>query len=128
MTGLSLSLPSAGTYLIFGFVRGLVTFTSTSGVGINHGTFIATQFYDSTASAAVAGSQILVLYTCAQVASVSISVQQTSGFGPYLYTVGGATTIVLQAKNGVDANVTLTQSLIGVDSNGGSSISALRIY
>lgn len=84
-TGLSVSLPSAGTYCVFAEARCTVLANTA-------GSHMMVRLYDSTAGAAVTNTERLVAYT--YVASdTSIETVRVTGF----ITVTGATTVRLEA-------------------------------
>jgi len=105
-TGISqLSLPGAGTYIIFANVR----------VDINSSTFgyIVTRLYNTTAAAVVTNSERLTTYQAAAFVG-SFTVGQL-----WILTVGAATTLNLSAKR--DGATTWTLSDIASDGNGRST-------
>jgi len=120
--GLSITLPSAGTYLLMGCVR--VGLSVTGSIGQNG--YIVAQFYDSTNSNSVPNSQVLPIIGYVPVASTQFSFQQSSPIGPVTYTVTKATVIQLRALYAT--NGTVTSPLVYSDSNGATSITAIRIY
>src|SRR5208337_621869 len=81
--GLSVVLPTAGTYLISGSVRS--GFTINNSVGTN--AWMVLQLYDSTNSVKVPNSLAISCFGCVQVASTAIDFQEMTPLGPYIYTV-----------------------------------------
>jgi hypothetical protein len=125
VTGLSLSLPSAGTYLLFSVLRGAIVGTATSVGGF---VWIGTQFYDSGLAAAIPNSAAFLLGVTFQTTASSVNSQGTAGVGPILYTISAPTTVVVQGKYTNGSSVPLSIITIAADSSGWSSFSALRIY
>jgi hypothetical protein len=119
--GLSVVLPTAGTYLISGSVRS--GFTINNAVGTQ--AWLLLQLYDSTNSVKVPNSLAIACFGCVQVASTAIAFQEMTPLGPYIYTVTGSTTINLQAATGVPA---AGSPYVYSDVNGYSTLTAVRIY
>ncbi len=111
-TGMSVTLPAAGTYLVQANVRGAVTPTS---VGNN---FITALLYNTTDGAAVANSQRLVVYiynTNYAHATVPITA---------VVTVAAAKTIALYAFWTCPASCSPN---IGSDSNGATNLTYVKL-
>jgi hypothetical protein len=121
--GLSVSLPVAGTYMIAGNVR--ARFMLNGSVG--QSSYISTHLYDSTKSVVLNNSSSLICYGMLQVASQSIYFIGLGPVGPTFYTVTGPTTIQLQAAY-TNTSGTISNTYIDSDTNGYTSISAVRIY
>ena len=119
--GLSVVLPTAGTYLITGSVRS--GFTINNSVGTH--AWLLLQLYDSTNSVKVPNSLAISCFGCVQVASTAIVFQGMTPLGPYIYTVTGSTTINLQAATGVAA---AGSPYVYSDVNGYSTLTAVRLY
>jgi hypothetical protein len=114
-TGLSVSLPAAGTYLLFADVRGVLTG--------NAGTFwyIAAKLRNSTDAADIADSEVMVVLT-----SVAAKLTQTTvPITAVPVVVAGAKTIKLYVKRDTDGS--FTTSKVGADANGRTRLSYLRI-
>ena len=88
-----ITLPTAGTWLISGFIRPSITGNGTLGQYV----YITTQLYDVTNSAIVPNSANLLIQGSLQVASTNVPFQQSATVGPVIYTVSGSTVINLQA-------------------------------
>ena len=80
--GLSVVLPTAGTYLITGSVRS--GFTVNNSVGTQ--AWLLLQLYNSTNSVKVPNSLAIACFGCVQVASTAIIFQGMTPLGPYIYT------------------------------------------
>ncbi len=119
--GLSVVLPTAGTYLITGSVRS--GFTINNSVGSQ--AWLLLQLYDSTNSVKVPNSLAIACFGSVQVASTAIVFQGMTPLGPYIYTVTGSTTINLQAATGVPA---AGSPYVYSDVNGYSTLTAVRLY
>ncbi len=119
--GLSVVLPTAGTYLISGSVRS--GFTINNSVGTN--AWLLLQLYDSTNSVKVPNSLAISCFGCVQVASTAIDFQGMTPLGPYIYTVTGSTTINLQAATGI---ASAGNPCVYSDVNGYSTLTAVRLY
>jgi len=119
--GLSVVLPTAGTYLITGSVRS--GFTINNSVGTQ--AWLVLQLYDSTNSVKVPNSLAISCFGCVQLASTAIVFQGMTPLGPYIYTVTGSTTINLQAATGVAA---AGSPYVYSDVNGYSTLTAVRLY
>lgn len=113
-TGLSVNLPSKGTYRICSDVRGQIAFS----VGANG--FITAKLYNSTDSADVANSERLIVFG-QLVVSIYVSTAPLSIDIP----VNGPKTIKLYAKR--DGATTWTTSLIASDANGRTNLGYERI-
>lgn len=101
-TGVAVTLPSAGTYLLFLTARALVGYTA--------GTFgyVYAKLYNSTAAADVSGSNFTAVISYV----INTTLDQTKSI-PVLATVTGADTIKLYASRNFDG--TLATSLIATD-------------
>jgi len=130
--GLSITLPVAGTYLITAVARGDITINGTAGQQC----WIIGQIYDTTNSVVLShaattsclGSSLsLLCLGSLQVSSVAISFQQATPFETVIYTVTGATVLNVQACYAATGG-TITGPAIYSDTNGATSISAVRIY
>ena len=119
--GLSVVLPTAGTYLITGSVRS--GFTVNNSVGTQ--AWLLLQLYNSTNSVKVPNSLAIACFGCVQVASTAIIFQGMTPLGPYIYTVTGSTTINLQAATG---GASAGSPSVYSDVNGYSTLTAVRIY
>jgi hypothetical protein len=126
-TDLSITLPVAGTYMIWAAVRDELSLTGTTAGGY---VYVVAQFYDSTNSAAVTNSQVLLFLTTLQVTASSVSwpFQTTAAIGPILYTVTGSTVLHLQGFYGSSGVTVASGAGFASDANGFTSISAMRIY
>jgi hypothetical protein len=102
----AMTLPTAGTYLLFCTVRTQISV----GTAANSLGAISVQFFNTTTSAVVGGSFISVLVAQTMVAG-TVTFNGTASIGPYVYTVAGATVINVQAK--YDAfGYTITNQLV----------------
>lgn len=115
-TGLSITLPAAGTYAIWYNVRGVISFS------VGSSALIACELYNSTDAAAVTDSQRLVVYYNVTGASWANSIGANA-----LVTVAASKTIKLYAKR--DSATTWTTSVIQSDTtNGRTAMGYVRIY
>ena len=124
--GLSITLPAAGTYLIFGAVRGLVLCQSTAaGPYIN----LQTRLYDSTNSIVVPNSALFICQCVVTAANTNIAFEATSAIPFLLYSPAAPCVIQLQGmytSTNYPTTVSLTQILN--DSTGATSVGAIRIF
>jgi hypothetical protein len=123
-TGLSIAIPGAGTYLILGTLR--AGFILNGAIGSTYG-WVTCQLYDSTNSAAIPNSVAIVSFASPQVASTNVNFQAIASAGPYVYVASGAAIINLQAQ-WYNIGATVTSPTILSDSNGYTSLTALRIF
>ena len=121
--GLSVVLPSAGTYFLMANVRASLTVNNSTSASA----WISGQFYDSTNSLVVPKSLSLLIFAQNQVTGVAVTQQTCAPIGPVIYTVTGSTTIQLQTEY-TNAGSTITAANIPSDSNGYTSMTAMRIY
>lgn len=113
-TGLSISLPAAGTYLV-----GLRARTK---IGHSAGgpSYIVYRLYNTTDSAVVSNTE-----TMGMVAFTTTVQEEGTNGAPYLITVAGAKTLRLEAsRNGA---TTYTLSTVGSDANGRTALSYVRV-
>lgn len=113
-TGLSVSLPSAGTYLIHLHARGEVLFSAGT-LG-----YITVKLYNSTDAADVANSETVI--TTQYVTNVT---RQEATSASKIVTVAAAKTIKLYAKR--DSATTWTSSSIRTSSDGRTRMSYVRL-
>ena len=114
-TGLSVTLPSAGTYYVWAQVRSNVVAVTTAGA------FILVELYNSTDSAAVANSEQIGAYG----STVSASYYGTPFIG-ILITVAASKVIKLYAK--VTAPGTTSTRTINSDSNGRTRLGYVKLH
>ncbi len=114
-TGLSITLPSAGTYLITASIRGVVQ------VSAGVPAYIVSRLYNVTDSAAVTNSErfVCLIHTTGQQS------QNTCGIG-VLLTVAASKTIRLEAFR--SGGTTYTQSGILSNTDGRTTLGYVRIY
>ena len=86
----TITLPTAGTYLLFGNVRGQINLTTSV---IGDSAYINIQLYDNTNAVVVPGSVELLVNSAAQVTGTSIGYVNLGPIGPIVYTVTGSATI-----------------------------------
>ena len=120
-TGLSITLPTAGIYLIMGSIRMNASITGTLG---NSATMYA-QLYDSTNSTIVPNSNVVPFNAVENVASTPMSYQQTAPIGPIPYSVSGPAVIQLQAS--YSTNGTASNLLVVSGSQGWTTLTAIRL-
>ena len=113
-TGLSVTLPSAGTFLVWYQARSNINSTTTAG------SYILTEMYNSTDAAAVSNSEQIGAYGSV----VAASFYQTS-FVQKIITVAASKVIKLYAKS-VAVVTTLTRT-INSDANGRSRMGYVQI-
>ncbi len=113
-TGLSVTLPGSGTYLIFGGVRGGLKISAGDG-------FLCSKLYNATDGADVANSERFVFYTD----QLGTLLANTSGFA-VLVTVAAAKTIKLYAKRD-GTGTTWVTSLVAGDVNGRTNLGYVRL-
>lgn len=113
-TGLTLSLPSAGTYMLRGRILGNVN-VLTSGPG-----FISCKFRDVTAGADVANSQTVIAFVQAINSTVIVTAPMLS-----ILTVSGATSVNLYAARNLAG--TYNTSELNSTSSGYTEISYIKI-
>lgn len=100
-TGLTISLPAAGTYMVEMSVRSTILYSSSA--------YILARLYDATAGAAIANSELLCTYTAGSTATIKGTFTTTVPI-----TVTGATTIRLDAnRNGTVTNAQIESSSSG---------------
>ncbi len=124
-SGLSVTLPSAGTYLIWGSIRAVMVASSTVVGDIN---WVELELYDVTNSAKVPNSQIMAIIATSQAAGLNINSQTTAAIGPYVYPVSASAVVQLWAQYVVGSHSTIVVSYVGGDSGGNSVLTALRVY
>jgi len=120
--GISVTLPTPGTYMLSGVGR--CSFTVNGALG--QGVFVVVQLYDTTNSVAVPNSPVLLILADLQVASTNVQFQQSSTIGPVFYTTTSAN-VVIQLQAMINGTGTITSPYLNSDSNGWTSISAVRI-
>ncbi len=114
-TGLSITLPKAGVYLITGCVNGGVSGQATvAGQGTEF--YVQTQLWDVSTTAYVSNSISMIVLFFPQVANLLSGVQGTGAVGPFLYTAA-SDGIVIKLYGGVFNYV-----VSGSSSNMGGSI------
>jgi hypothetical protein len=123
-TGFSITLPSAGTYLIGGYARAqIIGSSSIAGDEI----YAVLELYDSTTSAVIPNSLALILVGTLQVASVSVNFQQSCPLGPVIYTASGAHVIQLWAYYETTGSAAATTATLNSDSAGLCVLTATRV-
>lgn len=116
-TGLSVSLPSAGTYQISANVRNFIN------VG-GGGGFLSFRLYDTAAAAAVSSSERLGALS---IPGSGVQVQRTDGH-TFLVTAATATTLKLQVfRSDVEGTTAWSVSRVGSDSLGWSTLSYVKL-
>jgi hypothetical protein len=120
--GISVTLPTPGTYMLSGVGR--CSFTVNGALG--QGVYVVVQLYDTTNSVAVPNSPVLLILADLQVASTNVQFQQSSTIGPVFYTTTSAN-VVIQLQAMINGTGTITSPYLNSDSNGWTSISAVRI-
>jgi hypothetical protein len=121
---ISITLPVAGTYLLWASARGNLSLYGSQG---QYG-YVYAQLYDTTNSVVVTNATTLIFTQYLQATLTSaqfVTLQGTSPIGPVAYTVSGPTGIVLQGQYG--ATATVTNALILGSSVGYTVLTALRI-
>ncbi len=116
-TGLSVTLPSAGTYLVLAKVRG--QFTPSTGTSW----WIGYKLFNSTDSADVTNSEALIVYTANGSAVVNLGTITTA----HKITVAASKTIKLYAKKDGTATPTFTSPLIPSNSEGRTALSYWKV-
>ncbi len=125
-TGFTISLPTAGTYLILGAVRCQLVGSS---VNIGDGIYAATQLHDNNLGSLIPGCMVLIMIGTVQAASVACNFQQSAPIGPAIYTVTQATTVELYAYYNVTGSFVATSATISSDIYAGETfMSAIRLY
>ncbi len=119
----TITLPTAGTYLLFGNVRGQINLTPSV---IGDGAYITIQLYDNTNAVVVSGSVELLVNAIAQVTGTLIPCVNVGPIGPIVYTVTGSATIQLQAKYTYSGGGTCNSYILS-DTNGNTTLTAVRI-
>lgn len=114
-TGLSVSLPASGTYLVTMIVHGQLQY-SVGTVGV-----LVAKFYNSTVAADVANSECLVI-----IGDDINTNYQTSSAQQSIITTAGAATIKLYAKR--DSATTYTVSSIDSNNAGRTKMTYVRLY
>jgi len=123
--GLSINLSSAGTYLLAGSLRAVIAITGTS---TSQYAVITGRLY-STATSAIANSAFGILNPYVMVASGPTEDWfATVPIGPVVYTSPGSDTINVQAILSTSGGATVSGTGIYNDSNGTTSLTAIRIY
>ena len=121
-TGLTITLPSSGTYQVNASVRSTVQLENAN---TTQG-FIVTQLFNTSAGALISNSERLTLYhNVTNTLGTARSIQATSGFG-YLITVSGSSTISLQAKKAGDGTADISAQ-ISSDNNGRSVMNYVKL-
>ena len=100
--GVSISLPSAGYYLILGSALSLATVTGSAGQGVQ----VNVQTYDSTNSVVIATN---IAISTLQAAGTSIPFYCTTSLGPFIYQILGPTTIILRSNYSTSASSATAQ-------------------
>ena len=119
--GLTVTLPSAGTYLITGFAN--ITLNVT-GIATQYA-YMNAQIYNTTTVTVVPNSLVNVMFIGLGSSVTSQSNQLTAPIGPIIYTVAGATQIDVQFDQG--GTVTINSASVNAIAGGGSVLSAVRI-
>jgi hypothetical protein len=123
--GLSITLPAAGTYLLFGTIRSFFAITGS----IGQFGYIAAELYDVTNSKVISGSASLPNYGALQVASTSsVGFQGSAPIGPVFYTPS-ITPATIQLWTLYNANASLGSPAPEVlsDGNGNTVLCAIRV-
>ncbi len=123
--GVSLTLPTAGTYLISSNMFGIINFTGSAG---QYGEIFA-QLYDTTNSNVIPNTPQAILFLMQQATVVStVSTQQSGVLGPAFYTVTGSTVIDLQGCYEVSGGSAAAYfGSGGITGFGNTTLSAVRI-
>lgn len=123
--GLSITLPSAGTYILLSGVRSILNITQTTPQYV---VSVQTQLYNATSSVVVPNSPALP-FQLSPPGNVSMVLQTTAVCGPVAYTVSGAAVIQLQGNYLISGGGTgsLTSAIIVAGSNGATNLVAWRI-
>ncbi len=143
-TDVNLTLPTAGTYLIWGNVNANIY---VSGGVAGNVAYVNARLYDGTNSVVVFDSNstnitsavtVFILGLQATVTVAYIQFQATATFAPLIYTVTGSTVIHLQGEYGTlqESGATNSMTFLGSSNapsfgSGGNSstfVTALRIY
>lgn len=111
-TGLSVTLPSAGTYLIEADVKGVLN-TSVAG------TFLLAKLYNSTDAADVANSEAMIIYLELTGVAVAVTAHITK-----VVTVAASKTIKLYVSRSGSG---FTATSINSDANGRTRMSYLKV-
>jgi hypothetical protein len=127
---LSITLPNAGTYLLWANIRCQTSMT-TATVGQN--TYLVFQLYDSTHSVVPTNAAQVGFLVSAQAAFTgqTIQFQSSTIIGPLPYTVTGSSVIHLQGTYGGSATIITTGGYPQVLSNTGqgyTTLNAMQIY
>lgn len=115
-TGVSVSLPAAGTYMMFANVR--IALQGNAGTAW----WISAELYDSTAGAAVADSERMIGY----INSNTIILQQTGTISMPVTVTEASTIKIYVTRNGA-GSPSWTTSVISSDANGRTALSYMRI-
>jgi len=122
--GLSITLPAAGTYLLFGTIRSFFAITGS----IGQFGFIAAELYDVTNSKVISGSAGLPNFGALQVASTSIGFQGAAPIGPVFYTPSiTPATIQLWTLYSTTASLGSPAPEVLSDGNGNTVLCAIRV-
>jgi hypothetical protein len=118
--GVSVTLPTAGTYLLMASVRCAANISGSSGQAVS----IIGKLYDQTAAALITNSEALFV-TCF-ISGTQIVQTSTVAMPVVKYTVTGSAIIQLQAY--ASSTATTNNSTIQSDGNGRTVLAAIRIY
>ena len=127
-TDLSITLPNAGTYLIWANLRYQMQLSAGTAGNLN---YMIGQLYDSTNSVVVPGTQISMFVNgVTNTFSVTIQYQGTATPGPVVYTVSGSTVIHVQGFYSANSTVVSTPYLLSLTTGavGITSVTAMQIY
>ena len=131
-TDVSITLPNAGTYLLWANLRSQLQITTAT---LGQNAYLIAQLYDSTLSTAVPLSQVVPFLVSAQTAwtSTDLQFQQTATIAPVPYTVSSATVIHIQGTYGGSSTIKNTggSGSPGFLSNAGQGFTflyAMQIY
>jgi hypothetical protein len=117
-TGLSISIPYAGSYFLFAV--GTAGYTISG--GLNAGINVSVRLYDVTNSVTVPNSQILLSYAALQAATgTGVTFYNSSAIGGVVYQLSAAATIQLQAIYSTSGTVS------GQVISAGAVLTAIRI-
>jgi hypothetical protein len=136
-TDVTLTLPAAGTYLIWSNLRSYLNVTTSTTAGVSTSiVFAIGRLYDSTNSVAVPNSQLLIFLSGLQAAFSGqlIAYQQTATVAPVIYTVTGSAVIHIQGLYGVASGAAVQTGsgsngpAFTSDANGSTYVTAVRLY
>jgi hypothetical protein len=122
-TGLAITLPGAGVWLIQAMVRCNVLLNGAVASNI----YYQLQLWDATNSAQVSDALTVPFFFVAQVASANFRSQGTYPLGPFVYTASGPAIIQMRASYTTNGSPTVTPLIASGDGIGNTTMLAFRI-